>query len=284
MRPDVWPTQPTDPSRWTWKLLHSWELEMRSALTASRWRARSSSRLRTRFVLFIDNQSSLAVLVKSRSSSRKPNAVARETAAILLCTLSGPLYAYTDTDCNHADAGSRKRHATTKSSNCTGRFTPLLVSCSTRSRNIACSLVVRRDLHSNCVCSCVRTAVTKMQSPLSPPGFVMKATLHLTKMLSCTNILSGSGTKELLWVGQATRSAVVSFFLQKKRHYQAAWELCRTFLSLDRMFLPSLQQVLHGICRMWPYSLPSGTVVFCERWKRLPCNVTNSQHKEVAFF
>ena len=39
--------EPTDPSRWTWQLLHSWkrehaghitELEMRSALTAIRWR------------------------------------------------------------------------------------------------------------------------------------------------------------------------------------------------------------------------------------------------------
>ena len=58
---------------------------MLSALTAVRWCARSSSKLRTRFVLFIDNQSSLAVLVTSRSSSR--NVVARKTAAILLCTL-----------------------------------------------------------------------------------------------------------------------------------------------------------------------------------------------------
>ena len=128
MRPDVWPRQLTDPSRWTWKLLHSWkwehgghitELEMRSAPTASRWRARSASLLRTRFVQFIDNQSSLAVLVKFRSSSRKLNAVARKTAAILLCTLSKPLYAYTDTNRNPADAGSRRRHATTKSSDCT---------------------------------------------------------------------------------------------------------------------------------------------------------------------
>ena len=77
---------------------------MRSALTAIRWRARSASLLRTRFVLIIDNQSSFAVLVKSRSSSRKLNAVARKTAAFLLCILSRPLYAYTDTDRNHADA------------------------------------------------------------------------------------------------------------------------------------------------------------------------------------
>ena len=93
----VWPRAPTDPSRWTWKTRHSWkwkhkghitELEMLSAWTAVRWRTRSSSLLRTRFVLFIDNQSFIAVLIKSRSSSRKLNVVARRTAATLLCTLS----------------------------------------------------------------------------------------------------------------------------------------------------------------------------------------------------
>ena len=67
----VWPRAPTDPSRWTWKTLHSWkwkhnghitDLEVLSALTAVRWRARSSSLLRTQFVLFLDNQSSLRCL------------------------------------------------------------------------------------------------------------------------------------------------------------------------------------------------------------------------------
>ena len=126
----MWPSTPTNPSRWTWKTLHSWkrkhsghitELEMLSALTAVRWRARSSSLLRTRFVLFTDNQSSLAVLIKSRSSSRKLNVVARKTAAILLCTLSRLLYSYTDIDRNPADAVSRSRHATSKSFSCTKR-------------------------------------------------------------------------------------------------------------------------------------------------------------------
>ena len=78
LRPGVWPRQPTDPSRWNWEVLHIWkwdhsgrisELDMRSAPTAIQWRARSSSLLRTRFLLFIDNQSSLAALVKFRSSS-----------------------------------------------------------------------------------------------------------------------------------------------------------------------------------------------------------------------
>ena len=115
---------------WTWKTLHSWkwkhnghstELDMLSALTAVPWRARSSSFLRTRFALFIDNQSSLAVLVKSRSSSCMLNVVARKTAAILLCTLNRPVYSYTDTDRNPAEAGSRNWHATSKSISCTKR-------------------------------------------------------------------------------------------------------------------------------------------------------------------
>ena len=128
MKPDVWTRAPTDPSRWAWKMRHSlrWkhnghttELEMLSALTAIRWLARSSSLLRTCFVLFIDNQSSLALLVKSPSSSRSLNGVARKAAAILLGTLSKPLYAYTDTDRNPPDAGSRSLNATTKNSCCT---------------------------------------------------------------------------------------------------------------------------------------------------------------------
>ena len=36
-----------------------------------------------------------------------------------LCTLSRPLYAYTDTNRRPADAGSRKQHDTSRSSNCT---------------------------------------------------------------------------------------------------------------------------------------------------------------------
>ena len=128
MRPDAWPRQPTDPSRWTWRPTRKWkwkqsshitELEVRSAIAAIRWRARSSSLLRELVVLFIDNQSFLAVLVKSRSSSRALNAVGRQVAAILLCSLNRPLYVYTDTDRNPADAGSRKRYATANGSTCT---------------------------------------------------------------------------------------------------------------------------------------------------------------------
>ena len=209
---------------------------MRSALTAIRWRARSSSLVRTRFVLFIDNQSFLALLVKSCSSSRKLNAVARKTAAIVLFTLSRPLFAYSDTDRNPGIPQAL--------------ITPLLLSCSTRSRNIACSLVASNDLYSNCVCSCVRAAVTKTQSPRSPPCFVMKANLpHLTKMvlmLSCANFLSGSGTKEFMWVGQATRSAVVSFSCKSNVTSRLRGNcvtlgsgrssLCRLLCSLDRLF------------------------------------------------
>ena len=158
---------------------------MRSALTAIRWRARSASLLRTRFVLFIDNHPFLAVLVKSRSSSRKLNAVARETAVILLCTLSRPLYAYTDTDRNPADAGSRRRHATTEELpiarkvhhaagsvvlNNTHATSPAISSPRRISTTIACTVADA-------------LSVARMQSPRSPPGFVIMANIpHLTKM------------------------------------------------------------------------------------------------------
>ena len=76
------------------------ELEMRSARAAVRWRARSSSCLRTRFVLCIDNQASITVRVKDRSSSCALNTVARQVSVMLLCFLNRPLHAYTNTDGN----------------------------------------------------------------------------------------------------------------------------------------------------------------------------------------
>ena len=91
MRLDAWPRHLTDPLRWSWRLFRhrKWkQCELRSALAAVRWRGRSSSCRRTRFVPFIHNQASIAVLVKDRYS------------------LSRPLCAYTDTDRNPADAGS----------------------------------------------------------------------------------------------------------------------------------------------------------------------------------
>ena len=109
MMPDVSPTQPTDP----WKLFHSWkwkhsghitELEMRSASTTIRWRARSSSPPRTRFVLFIDNESSIAGGRQLQPcSARRAGLWTRKRTR------------------NPADAGSRKQHATSKSSTCAKR-------------------------------------------------------------------------------------------------------------------------------------------------------------------
>ena len=99
MRPDAWPRHPADSLRWYWRHIRFWnwkqcghitELEMRSALAAVRWRARSSSCLRARFVLFIDSHSSKLCLSKTRSSSRPLNAVPRQVSAIFLCSLRRP--------------------------------------------------------------------------------------------------------------------------------------------------------------------------------------------------
>ena len=83
----------------------SWKRRTRSAFGRSTLaRARSSSCLRTRFVLFIDNQASSAVLVKARSISCSLNAVLRQVSAILLCPSNRPLHAYTDTNRNPTNA------------------------------------------------------------------------------------------------------------------------------------------------------------------------------------
>ena len=161
-------------------------------------------------MLFIDKPSSFEVLVKSRSSSRKLNAVARKAAAILLCSLSRHLHAYMDTDRNPAD------------SQAACPVTAPLVSCSTRSRDIACSHIARKLLYSNCVYSCARSAVTTMQLPRSPPD---KDGLdaHLCEYLEW---LRHEGAHVVL-AGAAISGC--HFFWQKKRYFPAAWELLWTW-------------------------------------------------------
>ena len=111
-------------------------------------------------------------------------------------------------------------------------ITPLFMSCSTRSRNIACSYVAREVLYSSCVYICVRAAVTRMQLPRSPPGFMMKVNApHLTKrvlMLNCLNILDGSGTMELTCVAVLIAISYGGFLrkmeaLSLQRHHSTQW-------------------------------------------------------------
>eukprot|EP00973_Karenia_brevis_P082301 11409031-Karenia_brevis.AAC.1 len=72
-----------------------------------RWRLRSSAHLRTRFAHAVDNQATLGVCTKGRSSSHILNCIVRRIGALVCASLTRPLYVYTDTDRNPADAGSR---------------------------------------------------------------------------------------------------------------------------------------------------------------------------------
>ena len=94
-------------------------------------------------------------------------------------------------------------------------ITPLVMSCSTRSHNIACRLVDRKDLYNSCEYNHEHAANTKMQSLRSQPGIVMRVSHpHLAKIIStliCANTWSGSGAKEHMWAGQE-RQSVVAFF------------------------------------------------------------------------
>ena len=299
MRPDEWPRQPTAPSRWTWKFLHSWkwkhsgyitELEMRSALTASRWRAQSLSPLRTRFVLFIDNQSSLAVLFKSRSSSRKPNAVARKAAAILLCTLSRNLCAYTGKDGNPADGGSRRQHAPSKSSHRKDATVSVVLNAlssqhrlqSRRQKGsvtaVACTVAYALLLQ-RCSCRVSTWLHDEGQSPSHDKGGL---DAPLCEYLEC-------GRKERTGVGQVTRSVCVSFSCKRN----AISQLRETAPRLEARGAllqappPTGPIGLALIALAWNSTdvavlTAISYVVFCERWKRSPCNVTKAQHTAVA--
>ena len=212
MRPDVWQRAPTDPSRWTWKTLHSWkwkhnghitELETLSPVTAVRWRARSSS--------LLHNHSTFAVLIKCvpvlagsmLSRGRQLQPCSARWAG--LCTRTR----------NPTDAGSRNQHATSKSFSCTEVITPLVMLCSTRSHNIACNLVDRKDLYNSCEYNHEHDANAEMQSLRSQPGFVMTVSHpHLAKIiltLTCANSWGGSGAKKHMWAGQEMQSVVANF-------------------------------------------------------------------------
>ena len=261
----VWPRQPTDPSRWTWKQVHRWkwkhsghitEPEMRSALTVIRWRTQSSSLLRTRFVLFIGAcqvpfQFSQAQCFRAEDSCNP--ALHGEQALVRV-------YGHRSQPCGrrfaqpacHVEELQLHRKV----------VTPLVVLCSTHSRNIAHSLVARKgSLQQLRVQLRARCRYNGAVTAFSTCGFVMKANLpHLTKMvlmLSCANISNGSGMKELTWVGRATQLVVVSFSCKRSvtpglrgncsAHGSGRSPLCRLLRLQDRLFLPSSQQLLHGV-------------------------------------
>jgi len=116
MRPLVWPRKPIRVDWWCWQAAFHWrwdrqshitDLELRAAATALLWKFRKDNSFPVRFLHLVDNQSTLGVLAKGRSSSHLLQVCLCRVAAVLLLTRSYAHYGYVDTDSNPADAGSR---------------------------------------------------------------------------------------------------------------------------------------------------------------------------------
>jgi hypothetical protein len=82
-------------------------LEALAGHLALLWRMGRRDQVRRRFLHLMDNQASIAVLAKHRSSSTSLNRIARRSAAVLLFAGCRRALLYTETDVNPADAGSR---------------------------------------------------------------------------------------------------------------------------------------------------------------------------------
>ena len=117
MRPHLWPRRPIRPERWDWKTEVTWKwkkveaitvLELRALLTTLRWRARRGDLTRQRFLHLIDNQATIGVATKCRSSSHLMHVAVHRCNALTLTTRSRPHYGYVETDLNPADYGSRQ--------------------------------------------------------------------------------------------------------------------------------------------------------------------------------
>ena len=116
LAPKSWPRKPIDAGRWFWKSVWStqWRkedhitlLECLAAHMALAWRLGHLKEIRHRFLHLIDNQSSLAVLAKHRSTSKALNRICRRSAALILATGVRRALGYCATDNNPADEGSR---------------------------------------------------------------------------------------------------------------------------------------------------------------------------------
>ena len=119
--PGLWPRRSLKPKWWTWKIVVSAEwrsgsreqhinkLELRSCLSALRWRLRSLRNYRTRFLHCVDSQVAMGALIKARSSSFDLQPVVDRYNATVLAARARPVLAYFHTKVNPADAPSRKR-------------------------------------------------------------------------------------------------------------------------------------------------------------------------------
>ena len=116
-RPSPWPRMSINPQRWTWrvKVSRPWAhrgahinvLELRGALIALQWRARSVRFRNKRYLHLLDSQVALAVLTKGRSSATVLNKLLIKHAALLIATNCYSIFGYIATEVNPADRASR---------------------------------------------------------------------------------------------------------------------------------------------------------------------------------
>ena len=116
MRPDLWPRRPINVDQWSWRTIMRWDwvhaahitsLEMRATLSSHKWRFRSAKHVHTRFPHLMDSQAGLGVMTRCRSSSHVLNVIVCRADALCIAASAYPVYGYTDTDRNPADAPTR---------------------------------------------------------------------------------------------------------------------------------------------------------------------------------
>jgi hypothetical protein len=118
-----WPRRPISVDKWEWATtwVTRWKkhdpivlLEALAVHLATLWRLKKYKSVRTTFLHLCDNQASLAIMSKHRSSSRALHRIARRSAAMLLAASCKRTLGYTSTDENPADDGSRLHAAKKK--------------------------------------------------------------------------------------------------------------------------------------------------------------------------
>ena len=116
--PNIWPRRSLDPRWWRWRVVvsHKWhsqeehinKLELRSILSALKWRCRVPSRLACRFFHLSDSAVCLGVVVRARSSSMHLQLVSDRVNSYLLAANLRPIVVHVSTKLNPADGPSRR--------------------------------------------------------------------------------------------------------------------------------------------------------------------------------